>query len=401
MTGTRRCCSARRAISPRRAISTAPCISSSSPPRRARRRRGDGRRTGCSSAFRATRSSACTTGRGSRSANSRSAPAPMMAGGAYFDIADHRPRRARRARPKPGSTRSSSRATSRRRCRRSSRAMCGRSTRGPQRHPDPRRRRLQRDPGARRVIRGTARAFSTETMSLIEDNMRRIAAGVAGGFGATAELDFRDPVPAAGQRRRRDRIHRRHCRRAGRRGQRQPRTATWSMASEDFSYMLNRRPGAYIQIGNGDGEGGCEVHNPGYDFNDGILPLRREPLRAARREKARARAGLIASGLLLLLPVQLAQLLAVELVGAVVAGLVGGAHARSARTRWRLSRGARLRDARSHRPAFARLLGVVGARWRLDCRAGAGGGGGIHGLRQGRRRQQGADKSGGGEKAGH
>ena len=31
--------------------------------------------------------------------------------------------------------------------------------------------------------------------------------------------------------------------------------------------------GAYIIIGNGEGEGGCEVHNPGYDFNDEILPL--------------------------------------------------------------------------------------------------------------------------------
>ena len=49
------------------------------------------------------------------------------------------------------------------------------------------------------------------------------------------------------------------------------------MASEDFSYMLEQRPGAYIQIGNGEGAdeggGGCEVHNPGYDFNDAALPL--------------------------------------------------------------------------------------------------------------------------------
>jgi hippurate hydrolase len=45
------------------------------------------------------------------------------------------------------------------------------------------------------------------------------------------------------------------------------------MASEDFAYMLEQRPGAYIQIGNGDGEGACEVHNGGYDFNDAILPL--------------------------------------------------------------------------------------------------------------------------------
>src|SRR4051794_23841217 len=40
-------------------------------------------------------------------------------------------------------------------------------------------------------IRGTVRAFSNETLALIEANMRRIASGVAGGFGATAELDFR------------------------------------------------------------------------------------------------------------------------------------------------------------------------------------------------------------------
>ena len=43
------------------------------------------------------------------------------------------------------------------------------------------------------------------------------------------------------------------------------------MASEDFSYMLERMKGAYIQIGNGDGAGACEVHNPGYDFNDGAI----------------------------------------------------------------------------------------------------------------------------------
>ncbi len=36
--------------------------------------------------------------------------------------------------------------------------------------------------------------------------------------------------------------------------------------------MLQVLPGAYIQIGNGDGEGACEVHNPGYDFNDSALP---------------------------------------------------------------------------------------------------------------------------------
>ena len=45
------------------------------------------------------------------------------------------------------------------------------------------------------------------------------------------------------------------------------------MGSEDFSAMLEAVPGAYIHVGNGtDSEGGCEVHNPSYDFNDAALP---------------------------------------------------------------------------------------------------------------------------------
>jgi hippurate hydrolase len=121
-------------------------------------------------------------------------------------------------------------------------------------------------------IRGTARAFAADTLQLIEDNMRRIASGVASGFGASAELDFRILFPplindvaetefiadTAAELVGADNVN---------------RDGNLVMASEDFSYMLNRRPGAYIQIGNGDGTGGCEVHNPGYDFNDMALPF--------------------------------------------------------------------------------------------------------------------------------
>ncbi|WP_313297223.1 M20 aminoacylase family protein [Diaphorobacter sp.] len=47
-----------------------------------------------------------------------------------------------------------------------------------------------------------------------------------------------------------------------------------TMGSEDFAYMLQRRPGAYIRLGNGTGkDGGCMVHNPLYDFNDQALPI--------------------------------------------------------------------------------------------------------------------------------
>jgi hippurate hydrolase len=45
------------------------------------------------------------------------------------------------------------------------------------------------------------------------------------------------------------------------------------MGSEDFAYMLQQRPGCMLRIGNGEGEDGCMVHNPGYDFNDHNLPI--------------------------------------------------------------------------------------------------------------------------------
>jgi metal-dependent amidase/aminoacylase/carboxypeptidase family protein len=45
-----------------------------------------------------------------------------------------------------------------------------------------------------------------------------------------------------------------------------------SMGAEDFSFMLQTKPGAYLRIGQG-GEGSCFLHNSRYDFNDDILPL--------------------------------------------------------------------------------------------------------------------------------
>jgi hippurate hydrolase len=47
------------------------------------------------------------------------------------------------------------------------------------------------------------------------------------------------------------------------------------MASEDFSYMLQARPGCYVWLGIGPGEGenGCTLHSSNYDFNDDVLPI--------------------------------------------------------------------------------------------------------------------------------
>ena len=46
-----------------------------------------------------------------------------------------------------------------------------------------------------------------------------------------------------------------------------------TMGGEDFSYMLQARPGAYVFLGQGGTPGGCFLHNPGYDFNDDVIPL--------------------------------------------------------------------------------------------------------------------------------
>jgi hippurate hydrolase len=120
------------------------------------------------------------------------------------------------------------------------------------------------------VLGGTVRCFSSATMSLVEERMRRIAEGVAGGLGATAVLDFRSLFPPLVNHDDETRfIADTAAEVVGE--ENVNRHAGVVMASEDFSYMLERVPGAYIQIGNGDGEGACEVHNPGYDFNDGAL----------------------------------------------------------------------------------------------------------------------------------
>jgi hippurate hydrolase len=102
--------------------------------------------------------------------------------------------------------------------------------------------------------------------------MGRIACGVASGFGATAEVDFRTLFPPlVNDAAEAEFIADTAAELVG--TENVNRNGNLVMASEDFSFMLDRRPGAYIQIGNGDGSGGCEVHNPGYDFNDEALPF--------------------------------------------------------------------------------------------------------------------------------
>jgi amidohydrolase len=121
-------------------------------------------------------------------------------------------------------------------------------------------------------LSGTVRAFSNEVMELVGRNMARVAEGVASGFGARAKTDFRIIFPPTINNPAEAEYAAGICAElVG--AENVKRDPALIMASEDFAFMLNEVPGCYINIGNGDGEGACEVHNPSYDFNDQALPL--------------------------------------------------------------------------------------------------------------------------------
>ncbi len=118
------------------------------------------------------------------------------------------------------------------------------------------------------TLRGTCRVFDPELQATLPDRIRTIAEGVAATYGASVELNYMKGYPAtvnapdetdfcadvaadvAGSKERVD------------------RDPVPAMGAEDFSYMLEEKPGCYIWIGNGDTAG---LHHPEYDFNDEAL----------------------------------------------------------------------------------------------------------------------------------
>jgi amidohydrolase len=119
------------------------------------------------------------------------------------------------------------------------------------------------------TLGGTVRTFKTETMQLVETNMKRLASSIAAGFGAEAEVDFRFVFAPLVN----DLNHTREFAdaAAGLVGEAKvDRNKPPANASEDFSFMLEKVPGAYINIGNG--EDSAPVHHPAYNFNDAAIP---------------------------------------------------------------------------------------------------------------------------------
>ena len=121
-------------------------------------------------------------------------------------------------------------------------------------------------------IKGCTRCFSPNVQKKLEDEMRQISESICKAYGADCEFHYehRYPAPINSEE---------EANLAGQVAQeivgeeRVNLSPKPGMGSEDFAYMLQEKPGSYIWIGNGDGEGSCMIHNPGYDFNDEILPI--------------------------------------------------------------------------------------------------------------------------------
>jgi amidohydrolase len=115
-------------------------------------------------------------------------------------------------------------------------------------------------------LKGTVRTHDPEIQDMIEANMGRIVENVAAAFGASATLRFERNYPVTVNAE----TETDYAAEAARAVSGDCDTdAPLVMGGEDFSFMLNARPGAYILIGNGDT---AMVHHPEYDFNDEAIP---------------------------------------------------------------------------------------------------------------------------------
>ncbi|WP_454672787.1 M20 aminoacylase family protein [Achromobacter pestifer] len=125
---------------------------------------------------------------------------------------------------------------------------------------------------------GSVRAYRTEVVDLIERRMNEIAGNIAAAHGCEADVFFERRYPALVN----TVAETEFCMDVMRDvvGEDRALTIEPAMASEDFAFLLQEKPGCYVFLGNGDGEhrmaghglGPCMLHNASYDFNDALIP---------------------------------------------------------------------------------------------------------------------------------
>jgi len=120
---------------------------------------------------------------------------------------------------------------------------------------------------SRVVHGGCVRTFLPEVQRLVEQRMGQIGRGICNAHGAGFELDYRRYYPATVNNAEQTEKAANAAREVGRRV---TTDLAPVMGSEDFAFMLQQRPGAFMFLGNGDSAG---LHTPRYDFNDDVLPI--------------------------------------------------------------------------------------------------------------------------------
>lgn len=125
-------------------------------------------------------------------------------------------------------------------------------------------------PGKATLV-GTVRTFKPEVQEMVERRLTELCSAVALGFGASAKVLYERIYPATVNSPA-EAMFAADVAESLVGAQHVVRDMDPSMGAEDFSFMLQVKPGAYMRIGQG-GEGSCMLHNSRYDFNDEILPL--------------------------------------------------------------------------------------------------------------------------------
>ncbi|KAB2903699.1 MAG: amidohydrolase [Burkholderiaceae bacterium] len=126
-------------------------------------------------------------------------------------------------------------------------------------------------PGSATLV-GTVRTFDPAVQDMVERRLKELCSAVALGFGATATVRYERMYPATINTES-DAQFAGDVAEVLVGAENVVRDLEPSMGAEDFSFMLQSRPGAYLRLGQGNGSGGSALHNSRYDFNDDVLPL--------------------------------------------------------------------------------------------------------------------------------
>ena len=124
------------------------------------------------------------------------------------------------------------------------------------------------------ILNGTVRTFKPKTRAFIEKKLNELSSGIAKANGANASVEFHltNKYPPTINSKRESEFAARVAKDLF--GDENVNTnIDPSMGGEDFSYMLEKKPGSYLYIGQGDKNHKAHLHTTKYDFNDNLLPL--------------------------------------------------------------------------------------------------------------------------------